>query len=130
MWVWKKKMPGYQVCSKNKAIGRELCHRVLATKWQTTNFSPDADTLPHFFVRKKECIFVKTFFKMTVQEVVSKQAILKAIASMPEQIPVDALIDEIMYLYKIEIGLAQSQAGKVISLEDFKQKMKTWEKEK
>ena len=67
---------------------------------------------------------------MNVQEVVSKQAVLKAINSMPEQIPVDALIDEIMYLYKIEIGLAQSQAGKVISLEDFKQKMKTWGKEK
>ena len=67
---------------------------------------------------------------MTVQEVVSKQAILKAVNSMPEQIPVDALIDEIMYLYKIEIGLAQSREGRVIPLEEVKQKVKTWGKEK
>ena len=62
---------------------------------------------------------------MTVQEVVSKQAILKAVNSMPEQIPVDALIDEIMYLYKIEIGLAQSREGRVIPLEEVKQKVKS-----
>lgn len=67
---------------------------------------------------------------MTVQEVVSKQAILKAVNSMPEQIPVDALIDEIMYLYKIEIGLVQSREGRVIPLEEVKQKVKTWGKEK
>jgi predicted transcriptional regulator len=67
---------------------------------------------------------------MTVQEVVSKQAILKAVNSMPEQIPVDALIDEIMYLYKIEIGLAQSREGRVVPLEEVKQKVKTWGKEK
>ena len=65
-----------------------------------------------------------------VQDVVSKQAVLKAIDSMPEQIPVDALIDEIMYLYKIEIGLAQSREGRVIPLEEIKQKVKTWGKEK
>ena len=69
-------------------------------------------------------------FKMTAQEVVSKQAILKAISAMPEKIPVDALIDEIMYLYKIEIGLTQSREGRVISLEEVKQKVKKWGKEK
>ncbi|MFN4257154.1 MAG: hypothetical protein ACK4Q5_19305 [Saprospiraceae bacterium] len=67
---------------------------------------------------------------MVAQDFVSKDAVLKSIEAMPARIPIDELIDEIVYLHKIELGLQQSKEGKVISLEDFKQKVKTWRREK
>ena len=60
------------------------------------------------------------------QDSVSKEAVLIAIQDMPDRIPIDELFDKIIYLYKIEIGLAQSRRGEVISMEEFREKIKTW----
>lgn len=57
---------------------------------------------------------------------VSKTAIQNALNQMPEQIPLDVLLDEIIYQYKIELGLKQSKAGEGIRLEDLHEKIKTW----
>ncbi len=81
-------------------------------------------------VREKERIFVKTFFKMNVQDFVSKEVVLTAIKEMPEQIPIEELFDKIIYLYKIEVGLAQSKRGEGISLEEMRKKVQTWRKPK
>lgn len=67
---------------------------------------------------------------MHLQDYVSKEAVLIAIQEMPDRIPIDELFDKIIYLYKIEVGLAQSKRGEGISIEEFREKIKTWRKEK
>jgi len=52
--------------------------------------------------------------------------VLNAINQMPDRIPIDALLDEIIYLYKVEISLQKSSKGEGISLEDFREKVKSW----
>lgn len=67
---------------------------------------------------------------MNVQDFVSKEVVLTAIKEMPEQIPIEELFDKIIYLYKIEVGLAQSKRGEGISLEEMRKKVQTWRKPK
>ena len=67
---------------------------------------------------------------MQTQDYVSKEFVLESIRKMPDKIRVDELIDEILYLYKIEIGLAQSEGGKVVTLEDMRKKVETWKNRK
>lgn len=66
---------------------------------------------------------------MTVAtDFVSKEAVLNSLSKMPDQIPLDALLDEIIYLFKVESSLRKSQKGEGISIEEFRQKVKTWAK--
>lgn len=57
---------------------------------------------------------------------ISKETVLDAISQMPNRIPIDALLDEIIYLYKVEISLQKSNKGEGVSLEDFREKVKSW----
>jgi hypothetical protein len=57
---------------------------------------------------------------------VSKTAVLDALRQMPDMIPLDVLFDEIIYLYKVELALKQSQQGQGITIEAFREKVKTW----
>ncbi len=59
---------------------------------------------------------------------VSKSAVLHALTEMPEMIPFETLLDEIVYLYKVEAGLKQSQQGQGITLEHLREKVKIWAK--
>jgi hypothetical protein len=45
---------------------------------------------------------------------------------MPEHIQIDVLLDEIIYLYKVETSLQKSQRGEGISIESFREKAKSW----
>ena len=54
---------------------------------------------------------------------ISKETILKALGEMPEQINVEALLQRIILLQKIENGLAQSDSRNVISTEDLKKEI-------
>jgi len=66
---------------------------------------------------------------MTVAtDFVSKEAVLNSLSKMPDQIPLDALLDEIIYLFKVESSLRKSQKGEGISIAAFRQKVKTWGK--
>lgn len=57
---------------------------------------------------------------------ISREAVLNAINQMPARIPIDVLLDEIIYLYKVEISLQKSNKGEGVSLEDFREKVKSW----
>ena len=59
---------------------------------------------------------------------ISKETILKALGEMPEQINVEALLQRIILLQKIENGLAQSDSRNVISTEDLKKEILKWSK--
>lgn len=56
----------------------------------------------------------------------TKEKIIEAIKDMPNKFSVDDLLDRIMLLQKIEIGLEQSEAGKVISNDEAKQRLQKW----
>lgn len=80
--------------------------------------------LTDFFV-----LLQKTTAKMNAAtDVISKEAVLNSLNKMPDQIPIDALLDEIIYLFKVESSLRKSQKGEGITIEEFRQKVKTWAK--
>lgn len=56
----------------------------------------------------------------------SKEKIIEAIKDMPNKFSVDDLLDRIMLLQKIELGMEQSNAGKVSSTEEAKEKLSKW----
>ena len=74
----------------------------------------------------KSCIFGKNLIMPSATDYISREAVLNAINQMPDRIPIDALLDEIIYLYKVEISLQRSSKGEGISLEDFREKVKSW----
>lgn len=59
---------------------------------------------------------------------VSKEAVINSLSKMPDQIPVDVLLDEIIYLYKVQVALKKSERGEGVTLEEFRQKVQTWPK--
>lgn len=61
-------------------------------------------------------------------DVVSKEAVLNSLNKMPDQIPIDVLLDEIIYLFKVESALRKSEKGEGITIEEFRHKVKTWAK--
>ena len=56
----------------------------------------------------------------------SKAQLIQTINDLPEKFSMDDLLDRIMLLYKIDIGLQQSQKGEVISEEDLDKKLPEW----
>jgi len=65
---------------------------------------------------------------MLTQDFISKDAVLTALRDLPERISMEELFDKIIYIYKIETGLAQSVRGEGISFEELQQKRKSWRK--
>ena len=48
----------------------------------------------------------------------TKTKVLNAIKQLPDNFSIDEMVDQMILLEKIEIGLAQSKRGEVISDED------------
>jgi hypothetical protein len=59
---------------------------------------------------------------------ISKEALLKTLQEMPEQINVEDLLQRIILLQKIETGLAQSDNRNVISTDELKKEILKWSK--
>lgn len=56
----------------------------------------------------------------------SQTKVLKAVKQLPDKFSIDELVDKMILLEKIEIGLAQSQEGKVISDDDLDKEIAKW----
>jgi len=56
----------------------------------------------------------------------TKVKVLKAIKQLPDEFSIDEMIDRMILLEKIEIGLAQSKNGEVISHEDVQKEIDKW----
>jgi len=56
----------------------------------------------------------------------TKQDILKALADLPEDASIEDAIDRLVYLYKIERGINDADAGKKISQEEARARMAQW----
>ena len=67
---------------------------------------------------------------MSARDLISKESVLKSIGEMPDKVSMDELFDRIIYLFKIEEGLAQSKRGEGTPIEHVREKIKTWRPEK
>lgn len=56
----------------------------------------------------------------------TKQDILKALEDIPEDASIEDAIDHLVYLYKIERGIKQSNAGQKVSQEEARARMAKW----
>jgi len=64
----------------------------------------------------------------TTANYISKESVLNTLHNMPDQIPLDLLLDEIIYLYKVQAALSKSQHEKGHTIDEFRQKVQTWGK--
>lgn len=64
----------------------------------------------------------------TADNYVSKESVINSLSSMPDQIPIDLLLDEIIYLYKVQSALLKSQGKEGVTIEEFRQKVQAWAK--
>jgi len=56
----------------------------------------------------------------------TRTQVFDALEKMPEQFSIDQLFDKLVFVNKVEIGLAQSENGQVNSKEQAKQKLSKW----
>jgi len=56
----------------------------------------------------------------------TKEKVLKTITEMPDTFSVDDLLDRLVLLQKIENGIAQSDAGETVSVEEAKEALNKW----
>ena len=65
---------------------------------------------------------------MTSQEVLPKAAVLRILEDMPDSVTFEELMDRIIYLFKVERGLRESEQGKGKTIEDIRKELKQWHK--
>jgi predicted transcriptional regulator len=56
----------------------------------------------------------------------TKTKVLQAIKQLPEEFSIDEMVDKMILLEKIEIGLAQSERGQVITEEELDKEIAKW----
>ena len=56
----------------------------------------------------------------------TKKEVLESLDSLPQKFEAEEAIEKIILLEKIHIGFEQSKAGKVVSADDAKLRMKKW----
>jgi predicted transcriptional regulator len=56
----------------------------------------------------------------------TKERLNKTINNLPDSFTIDELIDQLIFIEKVEEGLKQSDEGKVISNEDVKKMIDKW----
>ncbi len=56
----------------------------------------------------------------------TKKEVLESMNSLPSRFEAEDAIERIVMLEKVRTGLAQSEAGKVVSTEDAKKRLKKW----
>lgn len=58
----------------------------------------------------------------------SKENLRKTIENLPSEFSIDELIEQLIFIEKVEEGLAQVEAGEVVSNDDVKKMMDKWSK--
>jgi len=58
----------------------------------------------------------------------TKEKVNKTINNLPESFTIDELIDQLIFIEKVEEGYQQSETGKVITNEDVRQIIDKWSK--
>ena len=55
-----------------------------------------------------------------------KYRVLKAMEEMPQDVTFEEVMERLYFLYKIDRGLKQVEAGNTMSHEEAKKRIKTW----
>jgi predicted transcriptional regulator len=58
----------------------------------------------------------------------TKEKLNKTINNLPDSFTIDELIDQLIFMQKVEEGYQQSEEGKVVSNEDVKLMIDKWSK--
>lgn len=56
----------------------------------------------------------------------TKKKLLLAIKEMPDNFTIEELLDQVLFVHKVETGLSQSEGGKTFSTSQAKLKLKKW----
>jgi len=56
----------------------------------------------------------------------TRTQVVDTVEQMPEQFPLDLLFDKLIFINKVETGLAQSASGIVNSQDEARQKLSRW----
>jgi hypothetical protein len=56
----------------------------------------------------------------------TKEIALETIRKMPDEVSFDELIDELIFIKKVQNGLEQSEKGNTVSTEEAKKKLGRW----
>ncbi len=59
---------------------------------------------------------------------ITKEKLNKTIKNLPDSFTIDELIDQLIFIEKVEEGLKQADEGKVVSNEDVKLMIDKWSK--
>jgi hypothetical protein len=59
---------------------------------------------------------------------ITKDKLRQSIENLPDSFTIDELIDQLIFIEKVEEGLKQSKEGKVISNDDVKEIIEKWSK--
>jgi len=57
---------------------------------------------------------------------ITKDNLIQSIKNLPDSFTIDELINQLIFIEKVEEGLKQSDEGKVISNEDVKEIIEKW----
>ena len=63
---------------------------------------------------------------INVTVMLTKAQIFDTVEELPEQVTLDELIDKLMFIEKVNIGLAQSENGMVCSEEEAEKRLCKW----
>jgi hypothetical protein len=58
----------------------------------------------------------------------TKEKVSKSISNLPDKFTIDELIEQLIFMEKVEEGYYQSEAGKVVSNDDVKFMIDKWSK--
>lgn len=58
----------------------------------------------------------------------TKEKLNKSITNLPDSFTIDELIDQLIFIEKVEEGFQQSEEGRVVSNEDVKLMIDKWSK--
>ena len=59
---------------------------------------------------------------------ITKENVLDSLKNLPDHFSIDELIDKLLFIEKVEKGLAQSDKGEVYTTEQAKEMLKKWSK--
>ncbi|MBS1545915.1 MAG: hypothetical protein JST38_19960 [Bacteroidetes bacterium] len=60
------------------------------------------------------------------EDLLDKKTVLRSLKSLPDRFNADDAIERIIILEKIAAGIADSEAGRTISLDEAKKRMAKW----
>lgn len=58
----------------------------------------------------------------------TKEKVNKSISRLPNSFTIDELIEQLLFIEKVELGVQQSEDGKVVSNDDVKLMIEKWSK--